>query len=149
VALPSVRYRTQRAPGRETATEELNEMTMAKLISRRMADEARNLSGSLGDRSSKRLSAGVDTATAQWDAEGGSADPTQAIDPMASRPLPADRLLLERLGAAVVGEWNNLPAPLQRAVYERAAGGGASLNSLTTRRQMARFLHDHKKPGPA
>ena len=105
-------------------------MTMAKLISRRMAAEARNLSGPLSDRSSTRAGAGVEAAT--------------AIDPTAS-----DRLLLERLGAALVAEWNNLPPPLQRAVYERAAGGRASLNSLATRRQMARFLHDHKKPDPA
>ena len=77
-----------------------------------------------------RAGAGVEAAT--------------AIDPTAS-----DRLLLERLGAALVAEWNNLPPPLQRAVYERAAGGRASLNSLATRRQMARFLHDHKKPDPA
>ena len=63
-------------------------------------------------------------------------------------PEPDERLLLQRLGTALVDEWNNLPAPLQRAIYERAAGGDSSLNRLTTRRQMARFLHDHKKPGP-
>jgi hypothetical protein len=126
-------------------------MTMAKLISRRMADEARNLSRPLSNRLSTRVSAGIEAAMAleEWEAEGGSADLTQAIERTASRPSPVDRLLLERLGAALVGEWNNLSAPLQRAVYERATGGGASLNNLTTRRQMAQFLHHHKKPGPA
>jgi len=116
-----------------------------------MADEARKLSRPSSNRLSTRVSAGNEAAMAleEWEDEGGSADLTQAIERPASRPSPVDRLLLERLGAALVSEWNNLPAPLQRAVYERAAGGGASSNSVTTRRQMARFLHDHKKPGPA
>ena len=62
--------------------------------------------------------------------------------------VPLERLMLQRLGAALVGEWNNVPRLLQRAIYERAAGGGTSLNRATTRRQMARFLHDHKTPEP-
>ena len=80
---------------------------------------------------------------------GASADGPQASGRHASPPSLLERLLLERLGAALVGEWNNLPAALQRAVYERAAGGSSSWSRLTMRRQMARFLHDHKKPGTA
>jgi len=95
-------------------------MTMADLISKRVAQATRN------------SSAGV----------------PQASEYEGSRPSPLERLLLQRLGTALVGEWNNLPVPLQRAIYERAADGGSSLNRLSTRRQMARFLHDHKKPGP-
>ena len=126
-------------------------MTMANLISKRVAEGARNLSGQLNRRLSRRVSAGIEAATAleEWEAEGGaSAGVRQASEHGASRPSPLERLLLQRLGAALVGEWNNLPAPLRRAIYERAAGSGSSSNRLTTRRQMARFLHDHKKPGP-
>ena len=91
----------------------------------------------------------ISKRVAKWEAEGGaSGGVAQASLHGASRPSPHERLLLQHLGAALVDEWNNLPAPLQRVIYERAAGGGASLNRLTTRRQMARFLHDHKKPGP-
>ena len=126
-------------------------MSMANLISKRVAEGARNLSGQLNWRMSRRVGAGVEAATAleEWEAEGGaSAGMPQASEHGASRPSALERLLLQRLGAALVGEWNNLPAPLQRVIYERAAGGGSPLNRLTTRRQMARFLHDHKKPGP-
>jgi hypothetical protein len=124
-------------------------MTMARLMSRRMADEARKLSRPSSNRLSTRVSAGNEAAMAleEWESEGGSADLTQAKERLESRPSPVNRLLLERLGAALVGEWNNLSAPLQRAVFERATAGGASLNRLTTRRLMARFLHDQKKPG--
>ena len=124
-------------------------MSMATLISKRMAKGTRTWQ--LSSRLSLRAAAGTDTTIAleEWEAEGGaSAGAPQASEHDASRPSPLDRLLLERLGAALVDEWNNLSVPLQRAIYERAAGGGSSLNRLTTRRQMARFLHDHKKPGP-
>ena len=126
-------------------------MTMANLISKRVANGTRNLSGPLNSRPPRRDSAGIEATNAleEWEAEGGaSAGVPQAIEHGASRPSPLERLLLQRLGAALVCEWNNLPVPLRRAIYERASGGSSSLNRLTTRRQMARFLHDHKKPGP-
>lgn len=116
-------------------------MTMANLISKRVADGARNL------RLSPRVSAGIEAAASleEWEAEGGaSAGESQAGESSAERPSTLERMLLERLGAALVGEWTHLPAPLQRAVYERAVGGSSALNRLTMRRQMARFLHDHK-----
>jgi len=126
-------------------------MTMATLISKRVAKGTQNLSWHLNSRLSPRAGAGIEAATAleEWEAEGGaSAGVPQASEHGASRPSPLERLLLQRLGAALVGEWNNLPASLRRAIYERAAGGGSSLSRLTTRRQMARFLHDHKQPEP-
>jgi hypothetical protein len=55
-------------------------------------------------------------------------------------------MLLERLGEAVVGEWNNVPRLLQRAIYDRATRGNSPRTRLTMRRRMARFLHDHKSP---
>ena len=127
-------------------------MTMANLISKRVAESTWNLSHPMNRRLSPRVNAGTEATTAldEWEAEGGaSAGVPRASEHAASRPPPLDRLLLLRLGAALVGEWSNLPPALQRALYERAAGGGTSLNSLTMRRHMVRFLHDHKKPGPA
>jgi len=125
-------------------------MSMANLISKRVAKGTRNLSWQLNSRLSSRVSAGIEAAGAleEWEAEGGaSAGVPQPSEHGALRPSALERLLLQRLGAALVGEWNNLPVPLQRAIYERAAGGSSSLKRLATRRQMARFLHDHKKPG--
>ena len=115
-------------------------MTMASLISRRVAESARNRSRQ------------VDAASAleEWEAEGGaSAGMPPTGEHGASRPSPCERLLLERLGAALVGEWSKLPAPLQRTLYDHAAGGTSSSNRLTMRRRMARFLHDHKVPRTA
>lgn len=126
-------------------------MSMAHLISKRVAKGARNLPWALNSRLSRRVGAGLEAATAleEWEAEGGaSAGAPQANEHGASNQSPLERRLLQRLGAALVGEWNNLHAPLQRAIYERATGGGSPLNRSAMRRQMARYLHDHKKPGP-
>lgn len=126
-------------------------MTMANLISKRVAAGAWDLSRQLNSRLPPRVGAGIEAATALegWEAEGGASASPQASEQGASRPSALERLLLERLGAALVGEWHNLPALLQRAVYERATGGSSSMSRLTMRRQMARFLHDHKKSGSA
>ncbi|WP_280154376.1 hypothetical protein [Piscinibacter sp. XHJ-5] len=113
-------------------------MTMSNLISKRMAQGARMLQRGMNGRSSLASDSMEAAASLDgWEAEGGAeAGMLQAPED--------ERLLLERLGAALVGEWNNLPAPLQRAVYERAVGAGSSWNRLPLRRRMARFLHDHK-----
>lgn len=127
-------------------------MTKVHLISERVAPDARDQSRRLNSRLSARVDAGVEAATTaleEWEAEGGaSAAVPQAREHAVPRPSPPiERVLLERLGAALVGEWNHLPARLQRAVYERAAAGGSSSTRVTRRREMARFLHDHKRPG--
>lgn len=76
-----------------------------------------------------------------WEAEGGAIDaPADA-----SRPAAGDALLLERLGAALVREWDTLPMPVQRAVYDRAAPADAGRDGQAARRDLARFLHDHKQ----
>ena len=76
----------------------------------------------------------------RWETEGGS-------------PLPAtsdgDALLLQRLGAALVSQWNELPMPLLRAVYDRAVAGLAAEEETAMKRRMARFLHQHKQPAPS
>jgi hypothetical protein len=73
-----------------------------------------------------------------WEAEGGAPASRGSV---ASAPT-ADRLLLQCLGTAVVGEWNKLPMPLRRVIYARAVDGSAS----GLKRRMARLLHDHMRP---
>jgi hypothetical protein len=99
--------------------------------------------GPLSLRSGARVEAA--TALDEWEAEGGaSAFPPQVSEPAVALRPPFDRLLLERLGAALLGEWRKLPVPLQRAIYESAVGGGMSSNRTALRREMARFLHEHQ-----
>jgi len=77
-------------------------MTMANLISKRMADGARHLSGQLNSRLSRRASAGVEVATAldEWEAEGGApAGVPQAGEHGAANSSALERPLLQRLGA--------------------------------------------------
>ena len=56
----------------------------------------------------------------------------------------AERQLLQRLGAAVVTEWNDLPMLLQRALFDRAVVKDPSCDTDLLKARMARFLHDHK-----
>jgi hypothetical protein len=80
-----------------------------------------------------------------WETEGGAnAELFDTPPPMGGH----EAALLVRLGAAVLGEWNNLPMPLRRAVYDRAVSIEAGRGEAAARRNMARFLHDHKRrPG--
>jgi hypothetical protein len=80
-----------------------------------------------------------------WDAEGGAlAIPAQTGGDAATALSAAERRLLGRLGAALVGEWNNLPMPLRRAIYDRAVRGATTCDPSALKRRMARFLHDRK-----
>lgn len=78
------------------------------------------------------------TELARWETEGGT--------PLPAMPRNGDETLLQRLGAALVAEWNNLPMPLQRAVYDRAVAGLAADDETALKRRMALFLHQHKRP---
>jgi hypothetical protein len=115
-------------------------------IHRRAANEL-PMNGSVSERSMARVGAGNEAATPvdAWEAEGGTSTGAGGAGESDASPRPSlDRLLLERLGAALVDEWSNLPARLQRTVYERAVSESSPSNRSTIRRQMARFLHDHK-----
>jgi len=80
-----------------------------------------------------------------WDAEGGAlAVPVQTGGDALTTLSAAERRLLGRLGAALVGEWNHLPMPLRRAIYDRAVRGAATADPSALKRRMARFLHDRK-----
>lgn len=83
-----------------------------------------------------------------WDAEGGAL-PGVAVTPAAAAPeMVTDDELLLRLGAALVREWNTLPMPARRAIYDRAVSGPAPADDTALKRDMAIFLHDNKSPGP-
>jgi hypothetical protein len=81
-----------------------------------------------------------------WEAEGGATAGTPQARGKEATSSAVERPLLARLGAALVSEWNNLPMPLQRAIYNRAVRGNSARNRLALKRQIARFLHDHKPP---
>lgn len=80
------------------------------------------------------------TELARWETEGG------APLPAATLPGGSDEPLLQRLGAALVAEWNKLPMPLQRAIYDRAVAGLAADDETALKRRVALFLHQHKSP---
>src|SRR2546423_14853130 len=105
---------------------ELNAMTMMDLISKRVIESTRGVSRQLDSRLSPRASAGIETTTAleEREAEGAaSAGLAHAREHDGSRLAPLERLLLERLRKAPLGEWNNLPTPMHRPHYEPDAPG--------------------------
>jgi len=51
--------------------------------------------------------------------------------------------VLRCLGAAIIMQWNTLPAKLQRELFDDAGDMG-ELDSSALRGQIARFLHTHK-----
>ena len=55
-----------------------------------------------------------------------------------------EELILRCLGAALIRQWNTLPAKLQRELFDNASGTGELSNTSALRGQIARFLHKHK-----
>lgn len=82
----------------------------------------------------KRLMA---RALARWEGEGGAVNQSDGLD-------ERDLGILVRLGAALLGEWNNLPTEVQRAVFHRASTSGALADSANLKSEIANFLHAHK-----
>jgi hypothetical protein len=74
---------------------------------------------------------------ASWEGEGGARSSPRAL-------ADAERQTLERLGLAVVMEWNELPTELQRVLFRRASAAEQSYDPVQLRSRLARFLHDHK-----
>jgi hypothetical protein len=56
--------------------------------------------------------------------------------------------VLRFLGAAVIMQWNTLPAKLQRELFDTAGSMGELLDTAALRGQIARFLHKHKDDEP-
>jgi hypothetical protein len=55
-----------------------------------------------------------------------------------------EELILRYLGAALIMQWNTLPARLQRELFDNAGSMGELLKTSALRGQIARFLHKHK-----
>jgi len=55
-----------------------------------------------------------------------------------------EKHILQCLGAAVIMQWNTIPAKLQRELFDTAGSLGDVLQTVTLRGQIARFLHDNK-----
>ena len=56
----------------------------------------------------------------------------------------AEDQVLRCLGAALIMQWNTLPAKLKRELFDNAGDMGELLDTSALRGQIARFLHTHK-----
>ena len=56
--------------------------------------------------------------------------------------------VLRCLGAALIMQWNTLPAKLRRELFDTAGSMGALLDAAPTRGKVARFLHRHRDDEP-
>jgi hypothetical protein len=56
--------------------------------------------------------------------------------------------ILRCLGAAVIMQWNTIPAKLQRELFDTAGSLGDVLKTTALRGEIARFLHRHKDDIP-
>ena len=85
------------------------------------------------------------SALASWESEGGAPGPASEL----SRDKPAslsegEEHILQCLGAAVLLQWNDLPTPIQRQLFEHAVATGEARQTAQLKEQIARFLHTHK-----
>lgn len=84
------------------------------------------------------------SALARWESEGGAPGPASELS--RDKPVPLseeERRILQCLGAAVLLQWNDLPAPIQRQLFEHAAAMGEAGQTAQLKEQIARFLHTH------
>lgn len=79
----------------------------------------------------------------RWAGEGGAQVLPRALRYKSGELGDKERQILESLGAAVVSEWNKLPADVQRAIFQHAAAN-KTYDPARLRAQIARFLHNHK-----
>ena len=52
--------------------------------------------------------------------------------------------ILQRIGAAVIVQWNDRPTEIQRQLFQNAVSMGEPLNASRLKEEIARFLHNHK-----
>lgn len=60
------------------------------------------------------------------------------------RSLHEEEHFLRCLGAALILQWNTIPAKLQRELFDNAGAMGKVLDTPTLRGKISRFLHQHK-----
>lgn len=81
-------------------------------------------------------------ALRRWENEGGHLPPDS---PGQSKGLAAaENNILRCLGAAVLIAWNELPVPVQRALFQHATAVNESYDPARIKTAVARFLHLHK-----
>lgn len=78
---------------------------------------------------------------ARWEGEGGALGRAPEADDTLDEP---ELRILVRLGAALLGEWTNLPTDLQRTIFTRASTPRGSADEARIKTEIARFLRDHK-----
>ena len=64
--------------------------------------------------------------------------------PVGPKLAEEEEHILRCLGAALIMQWNTLPAKLQRELFDNAGSMGELLETSALRGQIARFLHKHK-----
>jgi hypothetical protein len=84
-------------------------------------------------------------ALGRWDNEGGASalSPEPDLGPDLALHAVEERVL-RFLGAAVIMQWNDLPTEIQRKLFDDAASMSDSARQFELKRQIARFLHEHK-----
>jgi hypothetical protein len=93
----------------------------------------------------RRASNLLASALARWENEGDASGPASAL----SRDKPVllsedEGRILQCLGAAVLLQWNDLPTPIQRQLFEHAIATGEARQTAQLKEQIARFLHTPK-----
>ena len=85
-------------------------------------------------------------ALARWESEGGALlGPASELSRDKPAPLSeGEERILQCLGAAVLLQWNDLPTPIQRQLFEHAVSMGEAGQTAMLKEQIARFLHKHK-----
>jgi hypothetical protein len=86
------------------------------------------------------------SALARWESEGGAPGPASE-EPSRDKAVPLSEeegRILQRLGAAVLLQWNDLPTAIQRQLFEHAVAMGEARHTAELKEQIARFLHTHK-----
>lgn len=68
----------------------------------------------------------------------------EQVLPVGAKLAEEEEHILRCLGAALIMQWNTLPAKLQRELFDSAGSMGELLKTSALRGQIARFLHKHK-----
>jgi hypothetical protein len=84
------------------------------------------------------------SALARWENEGGASGPASGLSRDKAVFSEQEGHILQCLGAAVLLQWNDLPAPIQRQLFEHAVAMGEAGQTAQLKEQIARFLHKHK-----
>jgi hypothetical protein len=84
-------------------------------------------------------------AIARWDNEGGAPKraPQEHRNALAALAKEEEHIL-RCLGAAVIMQWNDLPADVQRELFDHAISMGELRNTAELKGQIARFLRKHQ-----